>query len=116
VRIFGGDLFEHVPEDARYDIIFTNPPYIDPALDRAETSVKSHEPHVALYGGEAGMDIIERIITEAPKHLTPQGRIYIEHEPEQSDHIATIAQKHGFSATVLYDQYGVARVSILTLS
>lgn len=113
VRIFGGDLFEEVPGDARYDIIFTNPPYIDPALDRTETSVKVHEPHMALYGGEDGMELIERIIAEAPQHLTARGTLYIEHEPEQSDTIAAHAKKHGFSTTVLCDQYNTQRVSRL---
>lgn len=112
VRIFGGDLFEYIPSDSRYDLILSNPPYIDPALDRTEESVKTHEPHRALYGGENGMDVIARIIAEAPTFLTQNGLLVIEHEPEQCVAIATNAEQSGLIVRHRNDQYGIARYSI----
>lgn len=110
-RVFRSDLFENI--DGTFDFILTNPPYIDPALDRTEVSVKTHEPHVALYGGVRGMELIEKIITQAPGYLTPNGQLWIEHEPEQSAEIADLADKNGFTAVTHKDQYDTERYSVL---
>lgn len=111
-RVFGGDLFENIPHT--YDLIITNPPYIDPTLDRTQASVKEFEPAVALYGGKDGMEIIERIITEAPAHLTPHGILVIEHEPEQSPRIQGLALRQDLIATTHTDQYDTERYTVLT--
>lgn len=106
----GGDLFEHVTE--KYDFIVTNPPYIDPTLaDRIQSSVAAHEPELALFGGEHGMELIERIIREAPQHLNPGGILYIEHEPEQAEKIKALAPQ----AETFEDQFGVVRFSRLSI-
>lgn len=111
VRIIGGDLFENVKQT--YDYILTNPPYIDPAIDRAEESVKSHEPHLALYGGAKGMEIIDRIIATAPDYLNEGGELWVEHEPEQVEAIKAGAEAAGFSSVAYPDQYGILRYSVL---
>jgi len=114
-RIYHSNLFAGIPTDARYDFILSNPPYIDPAVDRATESVKSHEPHLALYGGIDGLEIIEQIIATAKDHLTPTGQLWIEHEPEQVNHINKLAADGGFNCTSHADQYGVLRYSILVV-
>lgn len=102
----GGNLFEYVKD--KYDVIFSNPPYINPNLsDRIQSSVVSHEPELALFGGKDGMEIIERIILEAPNHLNPGGILYIEHEPEQVEKILILAPR----AEIFKDQFGVKRFS-----
>lgn len=113
VTVLHSHLFDKVT--GRYDYILTNPPYIDPALDRAEPSVKLHEPHLALYGGHAGMEVIAQIISTATDHLNSNGQLWIEHEPEQMSLIAEGAAMHGFSATTHKDQYGANRYSVLVL-
>jgi HemK-like putative methylase len=112
-KITHSNLFSHLP--GRYDFILTNPPYIDESLGRTEESVTQHEPYVALFGGEAGLEIIAQIIAQAPNHLATSGQLWIEHEPEQSPAIATLATKHGFSTTTHKDQYDTERYSILVL-
>jgi len=102
-------------ELGQFDFILTNPPYIDPALDRTESSVKNFEPHQALYGGTDGMELITKIISAAPKHLNPRGQLWIEHEPEQSITIQTLATNVGFTATTHTDQYDAERYSTLML-
>ncbi len=114
-KLYGGDLFAEIPQAAQYDFILSNPPYIDPALDRTEPTVKDYEPHQALYGGQSGMEIISRIIREAPWYLSANGQLWLEHEPEQSSMIHTLAAEHSFSATTQTDQYGYERYSILVL-
>lgn len=101
--------------DIRYDFILSNPPYIDPALNRVDESVKDFEPHLALFGGTDGLTIIEQLIADAPQHLAPTGQLWIEHEPEQAPAIATLATEHGFTCTTHTDLYNVRRYSILVL-
>ena len=108
------DLFSDI--SGKFDFILSNPPYIDPVLDRAEPSVKNHEPHGALYGGRQGLELIEQIIAQAPSHLTPAGQLWLEHEPEQTTRIHEIALQHGFSITTHKDQYQVERFSVLTVA
>lgn len=112
-RVVQSDLFKNIA--GRYGYIFSNPPYIDPTLDRAEPSVKDFEPHAALYGGENGLALIERIIEDSPNYLEPQGQLWLEHEPEQSSAIQKLAGENGYAATTHLDQYGVERYSILVV-
>jgi HemK-like putative methylase len=113
-RVLGGDLFERVHD--RYDYILSNPPYIDPVIDRTSDSVRTHEPHAALYGGTLGMTLIEKIIADAPQYLVPGGILVIEHEPEQSPAIHTKAHEAGFESETYTDQFGLERFSRLCLS
>ncbi len=110
-QIFGGNLFEHITE--QYDYILTNPPYIDPKIDRAETSVKKYEPKIALYGGKDGTELISTIIATAPQFLKEQGVLVIEHEPEQSESIRTKALSIGFDALTYPDQFGIQRYTTI---
>lgn len=99
-----------------YDFILTNPPYIDPALDRTQTSVKNYEPHLALYGGAEGMELIAKIVTAAPTYLAPHGQLWIEHEPEQAKIIDTLANTAGFQSCIACpDQFNIIRYSILKM-
>ncbi|HEX4799179.1 MAG TPA: hypothetical protein VFV22_01440, partial [Candidatus Paceibacterota bacterium] len=111
-RVYGGDLFTCLTDT--YDFILTNPPYIDPAHDRTELSVRVHEPHNALYGGMGGMEIITRIIAHSPRYLTPHGTLIVEHEPEQTIAIQLIGTHHGFSGMTYRDQYHTERFTTLT--
>jgi len=70
---------------------------------------------LALYGGEAGLELIADIIKGAPAHLQPHGELWIEHEAEQVAAIATLGQEAGFIVHTHEDQYGVARYSQLVL-
>ncbi len=112
-NIIESNLFENI--NNRYDIILSNPPYIDPVLDRTETSVKNFEPHLALYGGQGGLELISTIIAALPAHLHPHGQAYIEHEPEQSFAIQQLGQQNGFLVSTHKDQYNVERYSHLVL-
>ncbi len=111
-HIFGGDLFQNI--ENYYDAIVTNPPYIDPMIDRAEASVKIYEPHTALYGGRNGFELISRIIHEAHSHLAPRGLLIIEHEPEQVALIEETASRLGYTARAEQDQYETFRYTVLT--
>ena len=63
--------------DNKLDMIISNPPYI-PSGDFVEDIVKNNEPHLALYAGEKGLDIYDRIIKDAEKYLSENGWILFE--------------------------------------
>ena len=114
VQVFGGSLFSALPADTRYDVIVSNPPYIDKSLGRVAADVVAHEPALALYGGDKGLEIIATIIANAASHLEKGGSLWLEHEPEQTASI----HKEGascFSVTTHKDQYEVERFSQLVL-
>ncbi len=111
--IFQTNLFQGL--SGQYDYILANPPYVDADLHRVDDSVVDFEPHLALFGGKQGVEIIAQIIVAAPAFLTPHGQLWIEHEPEQTTLIASLAADNGFSCTTRPDQYEVERYSILVL-
>lgn len=104
-RIFTGDLFENISD--KYDFILSNPPYIDMSLNRVEKSVLTHEPLIALDGGVEGLQIIKKILTQAPKYLKSGGTLYLEHEPEQAERFSN----HPLYIDSFKDQFGVVRLS-----
>ncbi len=117
VHIYQGDLFV-VNTDSQlgqYDYILTNPPYIDSSLNRTEKSVLDNEPSLALFGGNAGLEIINSIIIDAVHYLNPAGQLWIEHEPEQSSAIQLLGQQHGFAQHTHLDQFNIERFSVLVL-
>src|SRR5262249_38233340 len=77
VRLVRGDLFAPLG-DARYDLILSNPPYVDAAGMAGLPPECRHEPRVALAGGADGLKIVRRIIAEAPRHLTDTGGLMCE--------------------------------------
>jgi ribosomal protein L3 glutamine methyltransferase len=77
VKLHRGDLFKPLGE-ARYDLIISNPPYVD-AEGMAELPRECRaEPKLAFNGGADGLDVISRILKEAGRHLTPQGGLLCE--------------------------------------
>lgn len=112
-KVFVSDLYENIP-DKTYHFILSNPPYIDKAAETVAESVALHEPHLALFGGKDGMEIIERVISGAKASLSPHGQLWIEHEPFQSAAIQKLASANGFSCQTQKDQYHTERYSILT--
>lgn len=77
VQALHSDLFVGLG-DKQYDIIVSNPPYVD-AQDLAAMSDEfHHEPVLGLKAGEDGLEIAHRILAEAKKHLTPQGILIVE--------------------------------------
>ncbi|WP_225721723.1 50S ribosomal protein L3 N(5)-glutamine methyltransferase [Candidatus Vallotiella sp. (ex Adelges kitamiensis)] len=77
ITLFEGDLFKPLPS-RQYDLIITNPPYVNDELMRTLPAEYCHEPHIALSGGFDGMDIVRRIIGAAHKWLTQDGLLIIE--------------------------------------
>ena len=62
----------------RYDLIISNPPYVDAESVAALPPEYLHEPEMALGSGEDGLDFTHIILREAKKHLTPNGLLIVE--------------------------------------
>jgi ribosomal protein L3 glutamine methyltransferase len=77
VRLLRGDLFAPLGAE-RYDLILTNPPYVDAAGMAGLPPECRHEPRLALAGGPDGLKIVRRIIDAASHHLTDTGGLMCE--------------------------------------
>ena len=77
LTIYESDLFENIPAQ-QFDIIVSNPPYVD-AEDMAGLSEEfSFEPHLGLAAGEDGLTLVDRILENAGAYLSDQGILIIE--------------------------------------
>lgn len=77
ITLHRGDLFAPLG-DARYDLIITNPPYVDAEGMAALPPECRAEPKLAFDGGADGLDVVRKILRDAPDHLTPGGGLICE--------------------------------------
>ncbi|MGF6445025.1 50S ribosomal protein L3 N(5)-glutamine methyltransferase [Paraburkholderia youngii] len=77
IALFEGDLYAPLAE-RRYDVIISNPPYVNAKSMQELPAEYKHEPEMALAGGADGMDIVRRIIADARNWLTEDGVLVIE--------------------------------------
>jgi ribosomal protein L3 glutamine methyltransferase len=77
LTLYRGDLFRPLG-DKRYNLIISNPPYVDAEGMASLPRECGAEPKLAFDGGEDGLDIVRRILDEAKQHLTPQGGLLCE--------------------------------------
>jgi ribosomal protein L3 glutamine methyltransferase len=77
IALHRGDLFRPLG-DKRYDLIISNPPYVDAEGMAALPRECRAEPKLAFDGGADGLDLVRRILEQAPAHLTPQGGLVCE--------------------------------------
>lgn len=109
VQFFQGDLFQPL-QGMTFDLIVSNPPYI-PAADMALLqSEVLQEPHMALYGGEDGLDFYRRIASEAPCHLNENGWLCLEIGDTQAADVMTLMQPHFDQIQWFHDLSGRPRV------
>ncbi len=86
------DLFSALTDGERFELILSNPPYIaDGEYDGLPPEVKA-DPRIALTSGERGLDIIKRLIAEAPEYLKPGGKFMFEIGYDQAEWIAEIVE------------------------
>ena len=81
IELFDGDLWDALPEpneENLFDLIICNPPYVNAGSMNALPAEYHAEPELALAGGEDGMDLIRRILAQAPDYLSERGAILLE--------------------------------------
>ena len=97
VQLMQGSWYGALSNDARFDIILSNPPYIsnlDPHLSQGDLRF---EPISALTDHASGLTCLEAIINGAKDHLNPNGLIAVEHGFDQSDAVVDLMKSAGLN-------------------
>ena len=82
----------------KFDMIVSNPPYITTGeMEELDSSVKDHEPHLALHGGEDGLDFYRSISQNYAKALKPGGYLCFEFGMGQGDAVCQILTDNGYT-------------------
>ncbi len=122
IRFLQGDLFVPVIEEAggsatgvQYDLLLANPPYI-PSKDvlTLDNNVRDYEPHLALDGGESGLDFYCTIAKEAGRFLKKDGMILLEIGYNQAQDLRSVFDqyfKRNFEMEIIQDLSGLDRVA-----
>lgn len=77
ITLVESNLFDAL-DGKRYDLIVSNPPYVDAAAMASLPAEYRHEPQLALAGGDAGIDLVRRILNRARSKLNPGGLLIVE--------------------------------------
>lgn len=94
-----------------FDVIAANLPYVPDGDPRTEPGVVRHEPHLALWGGADGLDLIRRLVDQAPARLRPGGAVVLEVSDEQAAAVQGLLAAAGLGAVERHrDLAGVERV------
>lgn len=82
----------------KFDLIVSNPPYITTQeMTELDKSVKDYEPHLALHGGEDGLDFYRSIVENYTRALKPGGFLCLEYDPSQGDAICWLLENNGYT-------------------
>ncbi len=98
----------------KFDLIVSNPPYITGGeMLELPKSVKDFEPHLALYGGEDGLQFYRSIVSNYKHALKPGGYLCFEFGMGQGDDVCTILRENGFSIEERTKDFGDIERAVL---
>ena len=119
IQLFEGDLLDAIPSDQpNFDIILSNPPYVsDDEFQSLSKDVREHEPKMALVSGPTGMEVTERLLSQASSRLLDGGVVMLESSPMLVPRIEQHIQSLGPWAlkSTIKDLRGHARIIIAEL-
>ena len=112
VDLIESDLFSHLNKEEPFDIIVSNPPYIESSeVDKLMPEVKDHEPRLALDGMEDGLYFYRKIVKEAKHYLTKNGALFFEIGYNQGKAVCELMIENGYKEVkVIKDLCGLDRV------
>ena len=112
IKFIKSDIFNDI--DDKFDIIVSNPPYIDRKDEvTMQDNVLKYDPHLALFAEEEGMYFYRKIIEQANDYLNKNGVMFFEIGYDQKDKIIKLADMNGYSAEVYKDINGRDRMAFL---
>ncbi|MDE0881878.1 MAG: peptide chain release factor N(5)-glutamine methyltransferase [Myxococcota bacterium] len=95
IELLCGDLFAGA--EGCFDLIISNPPYIaEFERESLDPEVLLHDPAIALFSGADGLDLMRRVVKEAPPRLKERGWLLLEHGCDQAPAVAELMGAHGF--------------------
>lgn len=97
------DIFSNI--DEKFDIIVSNPPYINKEDFEKLDKKLYYEPQNALYGGEDGLYFYKKIIKNAKNFLNKNGKIYLEIGYDQKDSISDLLEEYGYKQIKSYKDF-----------
>ncbi len=100
------DLYEKVPQEPKFQVLVSNPPYI-PEGDLAGLQAEVHrEPRQALDGGRDGLDFYRRILRDVWTYLDPEGMVAFEIGQGQGEEVARLCREAGLDCVKIRKDYG----------
>lgn len=106
------DVLASLARDGSFDFVVSNPPYVALSeADKVQDVVKKHEPKIAVFAGEHGLDIIRRLLPQAHEALRPGGYLVMEIGFSMSEAVMEIME--GFEEVhAVPDLAGIPRVVV----
>jgi len=97
-----GSWFDPIEVGERFDLIVSNPPYIESAaIETLMVEVREHDPRLALDGGPDGLRPYRAIARDAAQHLTPEGVVLLEIGTGQGSDVTDIFAESGFNSVAV---------------
>jgi release factor glutamine methyltransferase len=109
------NLFAQFPDDARFDVIIANLPYVSTkSLDELQKSVRDYEPAQAILAGQDGLDVYRPLIAQARERLHRGGALYLECAPYNASSLRSLVAKTfaGARTEIKKDVAGLERMVI----
>ena len=111
IEFLRGDLFEPLSPlalEGRVDLIVSNPPYVSEVQwKKLPREIREHEPKAALAAGPEGIEMLKRLIVEAPQYLRSGGTLLLEMDPEQRGDVERIVSESGdYDSLDFHQDYG----------
>ncbi len=114
INFICSDVFDEIND--KYDLIVSNPPYIDPLdINKIDKIVYQNEPHLALFGGEKGLYYYKRIIDDIDLYLNDGGLLIMEIGDTQAQDIKDYLRenKENYKIDVYKDYNGFNRIVVI---
>lgn len=110
------NLFENLKKVKKFDIIISNPPYIQTQdIEKLDIEVKDYDPKIALDGGEDGLEFYKKIIQQSPAYLTKGGYLMFELGIGQKQDVENLLKQDFEQIKVIKDYNKINRVIIAKL-
>ncbi|MEW6996372.1 peptide chain release factor N(5)-glutamine methyltransferase [Colwelliaceae bacterium BS250] len=106
INVYQSDWFSNVGQQKKFDVIVSNPPYIDPTDELLKQGDVRFEPLSALISDDNGYADIKRIIEQSRDHLNVNGQLYLEHGFEQHQGVQTLLKHFNFEQITTFNDYG----------
>jgi release factor glutamine methyltransferase len=102
VELYVQDMIGALPQlNGGVDLVIANPPYIPlEAFESVVPEARDHDPLLALFAGQDGLDVIRAVVAEAARLLRPAGLLCVEHADVQGESAQQVVVTHGGFAGV----------------